>query len=202
MPPARSSPAGPTNASSKRTRPSGTAPLSKTVLHGIALGVACLASYELTTRLLQGVHSVAASDDRVGGMWAVIATVFVYRDTTANSMSAAISRVAATSVSLALCLLYLLVLPSHPWGLAALIALGSIAVTLLGRPEDAITAGVTTAVVMVIAELEPRHAWEQPILRLVDTVIGVVVSVGTAWLVLWAIRDLSGAEPGRPRHAR
>jgi Fusaric acid resistance protein-like len=91
-------------------------------------------------------------------MWAVIATVFVYRDSQTETFAAAISRMAATAVSLALCLVYLLIAPSHPWALAVLIAL----VTLAGRPGDSITTGITIAVVMVVAELEPRNAWERP----------------------------------------
>jgi hypothetical protein len=72
--------------------------------------------------------------------------------------AAAISRLAATAVRLALCLVYLLIAPSHPWALAVLIAL----VTLAGRPGDSITTGITIAVVTVVAELEPRNAWERP----------------------------------------
>jgi uncharacterized membrane protein YgaE (UPF0421/DUF939 family) len=116
-------------------------------------------------------------------MWAVIATLFVNRDTRTESFAAAISRMAATVVSLALCLVYLLIAPSHPWALAMLIALGTILVTLTGRPGDSVTTGITIAVVMVVAELEPRNAWEQPILRFADTVLGVTVGLATAWLV-------------------
>jgi uncharacterized membrane protein YccC len=126
---------------------------------------------------------VAASDDLLGGMWAVIATIFVYRETQTQSSTAAISRMAATVVSLALCLAYLLIAPSHPWALATLIGLGTTLVTLAGRPGDSVTTGVTIAVVMAVAELEPRNAWEQPILRLADTAIGVIVGLATAWLV-------------------
>jgi uncharacterized membrane protein YccC len=129
-------------------------------------------------------------------MWAVIATVFVYRDTQTQSSAAAISRMAATVVSLALCLAYLLIAPSHPWALAMLIALGTILVTLAGRPDDSVTTGVTIAVVMVVAELEPRNAWEQPILRLADTVLGVIVGLATAWLVHRAVHRDDDA--GRP----
>jgi uncharacterized membrane protein YccC len=140
---------------------------------------------------------VASSDDLLGGMWAVIATVFVYRDTQTQSYAAAISRMAATVVSLALCLVYLLIAPSHPWALAMLIALGTILVTLAGRPGDSVTTGVTIAVVMVLAELEPRNAWEQPILRFVDTVLGVIVGLATAWLVRRATHRDNGADrPG------
>ena len=60
---------------------------------------------------------MASSDDLLGGMWAVIATVFVYRDTQTESFAAAISRMAATAVRLALTLIYLLVASSHPWSL-------------------------------------------------------------------------------------
>jgi uncharacterized membrane protein YccC len=155
--------------------------------------LACLISYEVTTNLLRGVHSVARSDGLLGGMWAVIATVFVYRDSQTETFAAAISRMAATAVSLALCLIYLLIAPSHPWALAALIALGTILVTLAGRPGDSITTGSTIAVVMVVAELEPRNAWEQPILRFADTVVGVIVGVATGWLVLRATRPDDGA---------
>jgi uncharacterized membrane protein YccC len=52
---------------------------------------------------------------------------------------------------------------------------------LLGRPGDAVTAGITTAVIMVVAAVSPQHAWQDPILRLVDTVVGVAVGVVAAW---------------------
>jgi uncharacterized membrane protein YccC len=176
---------------------------SEVFVHGVALGLACLVSYEATTHLLRGVHSVASSDDLLGGMWAVIATVFVYRDTQTESFAAAISRMAATAVSLALCLVYLLIAPSHPWALAMLIALGTILVTLAGRPGDSVTTGVTIAVVMVVAELEPRNAWEQPILRFADTFFGVIVGLATAWLLRRATHRDDGADPGQqPQAAR
>ena len=181
-----------------------TSGLSEALVHGVALGLACLVSYEVTTHLLRGVHSVAPSDGLLGGMWAVIATVFVYRDSQSETFAAAISRMAATAVSLALCLIYLLIARSHPWSLAVLIALGTILVTLAGRPGDSVTTGITIAVVMVVAELEPRHAWEQPILRFADTIVGVVVGVATAWLVLRATQADDGqvqraAAPSTPR---
>ena len=46
---------------------------------------------------------------------------------------------------------------------------------LIGWPQDEITAGITTTVVMVVAKLSPHDAWRQPILRLADTAIGVTV---------------------------
>ena len=50
------------------------------------------------------------------------------------------------------------------------------------------TAGITTAVIMVVASLSPHNAWKQPILRFADTVIGVAVGLGAAWIGLRVIR--------------
>ena len=89
----------------------------------ILLGVACLISYLLTTRVLALAYSVSAADDALGGMWAVVATVFVFRNSYAKTLAAALSRMAATLISFALCLAYLAFLPFHPWGLALLVGL-------------------------------------------------------------------------------
>jgi multisubunit Na+/H+ antiporter MnhB subunit len=56
--------------------------------------------------------------------------------------------------------------------------------SLLDRPEDVITTGITTAVVMVVAAISPDHAWKQPILRVLDTTVGVAVGVVGAWISL------------------
>ena len=150
----------------------------------VLLGVACLISYWLTTRVLSLVYSVSADDDALGGMWAVIATVFVVRDSYAKSLAAALSRMAATLVGFALCLAYLTFLPFHPWGLAILVGLSVLVTALTGRPGDAITAAITTTVVLVVAELSPHDAWQQPILRLADTAIGAAVGLAAGWLAL------------------
>ena len=44
------------------------------------------------------------------------------------------------------------------------------------------------AVVMVVAALSPHNAWRQPILRLIDTAVGVAVGVAAAWLGVNAMR--------------
>jgi len=59
-------------------------------------------------------------------------------------------------------------------------ALAPLSVTLIGRPGDAVTAAITTVVVMVMAELSWHDAWQQPILRLAGTAIGVAVGVAAA----------------------
>ena len=156
----------------------------------ILLAVACLISYWLTARVLFLVYSMSTDDDALGGLWAVIATVFVFRDSCDKSLTAAVSRMAATLVSFALCLAYLAVLPFHPWGLAILVGLSVLVTVVIGRPGDEIIAGITTAVVMVAAELSPHDAWREPTLRLADTAIGVAVGLVAAWLGLRAVRPL------------
>lgn len=77
------------------------------------LAIACLVSYWLTTSTLSHVYSLSRDDDLLGGMWAVIATVFVLRHSYTHSVAAAVTRTAATLVSFALCLIYLAFLPFH-----------------------------------------------------------------------------------------
>jgi uncharacterized membrane protein YccC len=151
-----------------------------TVLDCTVLAIACLVTYWLATYVLSRVHSVSRADDMLGGLWAVIATVFVCRFGSDQSARAAISRVAATSVSFVLCLIYLIFLPFHAWALAVLIGASALVATLIGRPGDAITAGITTAVVLVVAAVSPHDAWQQPILRLADTVVGVLIGIAAA----------------------
>jgi uncharacterized membrane protein YgaE (UPF0421/DUF939 family) len=114
-------------------------------------------------------------------MWATVATVFVFRETRANSLAAGASRLAATGVSFALCLAYLLVLPFHPVGLAVLLGVGALITMSLGRRDDIVTTGITTTVVMVVAAMSPQDAWRQPLLRLGDTVVGITVGVACKW---------------------
>jgi uncharacterized membrane protein YccC len=145
-------------------------------------------SYWLITHILANTYSISRDDDLLGGMWAAVATIFVYRYSHAESVRAALSRMAATSISFVLCLVYLLIFPFHVWGMAALIGIGTIVVTTMGRPDDTITTGITIAVVMVVAALSPHGAWRQPILRLADTALGVAVGVAAAWLGTHAMR--------------
>jgi len=146
----------------------------------LSLTIACLISYLATVYILHPV--VDHTNDSLGGMWAAVATVFVFRSTNDMSLSAAKARLFATSISFVLCLLYLLILPFSAVGMAVLIGLGALIAILLGRREDVITTGITTAVVMVVAELGPADKDWQPVLRLLDTVLGIAVGVATAWI--------------------
>lgn len=160
------------------------------IMHGFALSIWCVISFELITHLLTHIYSVSRDDDLLGGMWAVAATIFVYRYSRVQSLNAALSRTAATLLSFALCFVYLMIFPFHVLGMASLIGIGAIVLTLAGRPDDIITTGITTAVVMVVAGISPRHAWLQPILRLIDTVVGIAVGIVASWVSLKVTANL------------
>jgi len=148
---------------------------------GAGLALAALVSYELTTRILT--DAISSRDDQLlGGMWSVIATVFVYRESYKDSVSAALSRIAATSLSFILCLGYLLLFPFSSWGMTILIAIGAVILIMINRAGEVITTSITTTVVMVVAGISPQHAWRQPILRLFDTLIGIGVGITAAWI--------------------
>lgn len=147
--------------------------------YALDMAVACFASYWFTTHVLS--RFVAEPDALLGGMWATVATVFVFRETRAGSLAAGVSRLIATGVSFALCLAYLLALPFHPAGLAALLGAGTLILMALDRRDDIITTAITTTVVMVVAALSPQDAWRQPLLRLADTVVGIAIGVACKW---------------------
>jgi uncharacterized membrane protein YccC len=52
-------------------------------------------------------------------------------------------------------------------------------------PNIGLTA-ITTAVVLVVAIISPEHAWQQPLLRFADTVIGIAVGLCCRWMTSWA----------------
>jgi uncharacterized membrane protein YccC len=150
------------------------------VVYALNMAIACLITYWIMTHTLS--RFVDEPSDFLGGMWAVVATVFVFRETRLQSLSAGMARLIATCVSFALCLLYLLLFPFTPVGMAALIAIGTLLIALLDRRDDIVTVGITTAVVMVVAAMSPADAWQQPLLRLADTVVGITVGVACKWV--------------------
>jgi uncharacterized membrane protein YccC len=152
------------------------------VLSSALLAVASLVSYWLMADVLSGLHAGSRTQAIIGGLWAAVATIFVSKSSYEQSVTAAVSRVAGTVVSFVVCFVYLVFLPVHLWAFALLIGVSALVPTLAGRPADAPTAAITTAVLLAIAALDPHHAWLQPILRLADTVVGAIVGVAAAWL--------------------
>jgi len=147
------------------------------VSYALNIAIACWISYWLMTHALSSV--VGRDDDLLGGMWAAVATVFVFRSSREDSLSAGKARLIATSVSFTLCLAYLWFFAFTAAGLATLIGIGTLIMMLLGRRDDIVTTGITTTVVMVVAAMSPADPWHQPLLRVIDTVVGVGIGVGS-----------------------
>ena len=72
------------------------------VVYSLNMGMACLITYWIITHLVYGF--VDQASNFLGGMWAVVAVIFVFRDTRAHALSAGIARLIATCVSFALAL--------------------------------------------------------------------------------------------------
>jgi len=83
--------------------------------------------------------------------------------------------------------------PIFGLGKAAVIGLGTLVIMLLGRPDDIITTGITTAVVLVVARISPENAWHQPLLRFADTLVGIAVGVSCRWIGAYAFFHAVGA---------
>ena len=62
--------------------------------------------------------------------------------------------------------------------MAVLIGVGTVVMMLLGRRDDIVTTGITTTVVMVVVAISPQEAWKQPLLRLLDTIVGIAIGIG------------------------
>ena len=149
------------------------------VCYAANLAIACALSYGVITAIL--VPLVREGDTMKGGMWAVVATVFVFQDTSEKALKAGVCRLIATCVSVVLCLGYLLTFPFTGLGMAAVIGLGTFVLIALGRKEDIVTAGITSTVVLVVAGMNPDEAWRQPILRFFDSTVGIAVGVAGKW---------------------
>ena len=139
-------------------------------------------------------HLVNRPVDPVGVLWAVISTVFVFRDTRARSLSAGLSRLVATFVSFALCLMYLALFPANLLAMIALITIGTLLMTLLNRRDDIGLTAITTAVVLIVAASVSQDAWQQPVLRLMDAIVGIAVGVACKWIASFLFYRAVGAE--------
>jgi len=162
------------------------------VAYAVNLTIACLVTYWVMAFALP--HSIGWPSTPVGVLWAVISTVFVYKDTRANSLSAGITRLTTTFASCALCLIYLWLLPPSIIGMAALIMIGVLTMIFIGRPGETNLTAITIAVIMIVAASDPQQARLQPLLRLVDTVFGVALGVACKWVGSFVFYRLFGEE--------
>jgi uncharacterized membrane protein YccC len=150
------------------------------ILYAAGIAVACLVAYWIA--LYAFASGFPKSSDTIGAMWAAIAAAFVFRDSRAQAVSAGIARLRATCVSFVLCQIYLSFFPPTAIGMAVIIGAGTLTVSALHWREDVITAAITTIVVMVLAQLDPHNAWYQPVLRFLDTLLGIAIGIACKWL--------------------
>ena len=149
-------------------------------IYAVAMAIACLMAYWI---MMYGLgRFVDTPDDFLGGMWAVAATVFVFRETRSESLAAGRSRLITTCVSFALCMAYLWIFPFTAAGMAVVLGVGTLVMAMLDRRDEIVTTGITTAVVMVVAAISPEGGWHQPLLRLADTLVGIGVGICIKWI--------------------
>jgi uncharacterized membrane protein YgaE (UPF0421/DUF939 family) len=160
------------------------------IAYAIDMAIACWLSFAVAAWAI-GLFA-NTPNDLLGGTWATIATIFVFRDTRIHSWSAGLDRLTASTVSFALCLPYLLLFPSTPFALGLLIGTGTLVMMLLDRREDIGLTAITTAVVMVVAIISPEHAWQQPLLRFADTAMGIAIGISCRWLAAYAFSRITG----------
>ena len=161
------------------------------IAYAVDMAIACLITYAVMALLLPRWGWPSTS---VGELWAVISTVFVYKDSRAHSLSAGMARLIATFASFALCLIYLWLLPATIIGMAVLIAIGVLLMMLIGRHDETGLTAITIAVIMIVAASNPQEAGLQPILRLVDTVVGITVGVICKWVNSFVFYRITGEE--------
>ena len=165
---------------------------ARDVAYALDMAIACLLTYWIMASLLP--HWLGWPGTPVGALWAVISTVFVYKDSRAHSLSAGISRLFTTFASFALCLVYLWLLPVTTIGMAALIAIGALLMMLIDRRDETGLTAITIAVIMIIAASDPQDAWRQPLLRLADTIVGIAVGVACKWIGSYVFSRIRGEE--------
>ena len=149
-------------------------------IYAVSMACACFVSYEVAAFALSGL--VGHSDQYLGVTWATVATVFVFDDSRSSIVSAGFARLLATGVRFALCRIYLSLFPFTPVGLAVVLGAGTAVMIMLNRREDIATTGIATSVAMVVAAMSSHNALQQPLLWIMDTVVGVAVGVGVGWL--------------------
>jgi uncharacterized membrane protein YgaE (UPF0421/DUF939 family) len=161
------------------------------ITYAVDMAIACLITYAVMAFLLPRWGWPTTS---VGELWAVISTVFVYKDSRAHSLTAGLARLIATFVSFALCMIYLWLLPATIIGMAALIAIAVLLMMLIGRQDEMGLTAITIAVIMIVAADKPQEAELQPILRLVDTVVGIAVGVACKWINSFVFYRMTGED--------
>ena len=90
--------------------------------------------------------------------------------------------------------MYLALFPANLLAMIALITIGTLLMTLLNRRDDTGLTAITTAVVLIVAASVSQDAWQQPVLRLMDAIVGIAVGVACKWIASFLFYRAVGAE--------
>lgn len=162
------------------------APTRHDIACSVVLAIACAVTYLVLVDGVGPILSETRESREIGAMWAVVSTIFVFRVSVSEGLGDARTRLSATVMSLVVCLVYLLIFPVTAIGIGVVIGVGSLLAAALGRPQDAVLTGITSTVVLVVADLGSSSArWVQPVLRLLDTGVGIAVGLAAAALAAW-----------------
>jgi len=115
---------------------------------------------------------------KIGGLWSAISAIVVTQGTPRETVSSASLRVLGSAIGAATSALYLSLLPFHPLGMAATIAVTVWVCSALNVPSHGRLAAITVIVVMVTASLDPRLSpLLNALLRFLESCIGTLVAL-------------------------
>lgn len=168
------------------------APLGRTALDpteaaaAVVLAVTSGAVFLLMTQVIGPLLSESGESAEIGAMWAVISTIFVFHMSFNDRLQGAKTRLAATAMSLVVCLVYLLLFPVTALGIGVVIGVSSLLAVVIRQPQDAALTAITSTVVLIVADLgQPDTRWLQPLLRLLDTAVGIAIGLAAAAGLGW-----------------
>ena len=130
-----------------------------------------------------------------GGMWSAISGLLVLQTTTQATGQAGIQRILGSFIGAIVAVLYLVVLPFSPIGLAVTVAITYLVCQLLRIPQHGRIGAITATIIMVLAALNPELSpLTNASLRFVESVIGTVIAL----IAVLIIPNTSSRPPSVP----
>lgn len=120
----------------------------------------------------------------IGGLWAGISAVIVLQGTLRDTRKAAVLRVAGTFVGASVCAVYLSLLPFSIIGMALCVGITIMLCYVCNIFDYARLACATVLVISVVGHESPDVSpFLNAFLRFMEATIGVVVTVGTVYVL-------------------
>jgi uncharacterized membrane protein YccC len=143
--------------------------------------VSVLLAFVLGQRFTELFHHGSAM---IGGLWAAISAVVVLQGTLHDTRKAAFLRVAGTLVGALVCAVYLSLLPFSLLGMALCVGITIMLCYVCNIFDYARLACATVLVISVVGHESPDvPPFLNAFLRFMEATIGVVVTVGTVYIL-------------------